>query len=240
MNRNLLVLVGLVSCLPLAFTVGCGDDTSGGGGSGAGSTGGNGGGGGTSDGGGGGTSDGGGGGTSDGGGGGTPGPATCASYCATITSACTAGNAQWGTAASCELACAAFTAGTPGDISGDTLECRAYHAGVASTTQPEVHCVHAGPLGGGVTAGDGCGTSRCDSFCRIATEVCTGEANYPFTSEDDCQTQCMAYTDGDDFSTADTSGNDLQCRMYHLTAAAAEADGSRTHCAHVAGSLCMN
>lgn len=232
MNRNLLVLVGLAGSLSLAFAAGCGDDTTatGGGNSGGDAPGGGG-------------PEGGNppdGGAPTGGapeGGGTPGPATCASYCADITANCSGANQQWPNNAGCVEACAAFTAGTPGDTSMDTLECRAYHAGVAGMTEPEVHCIHAGPLGGGIDAGDGCGTSRCTAFCRIGFEICGADAGYPFDSEDDCRTDCADYVDDVDFTTNETSGDTLACRMYHLTAALGDPVG---HCLHLSGSQCMN
>jgi hypothetical protein len=230
MNRNLLVLVGLASALSLAFASGCGDSGSDSGGGPAGGNAPVGGGGSPPE----------GGGPPEGGsppeGGGTPG-VTCASYCADITSACSGANQQWPNAAGCEEACAAFAPGTPGDTSMDTLECRAYHAGVAGTTEPEVHCIHAGPLGSGVDAGNGCGTDRCMAFCRIAQEVCGAEATYSFENEDDCRTQCADYVDDVDFTTNETSGDTLACRMYHLTAALGD---PAVHCGHLSGSQCTN
>ena len=226
MNRNLHVLVGLAGSLSLAFAAGCGDDTSDG--NGGGSAGGNAPVGGEAEGGSAPT-----GGAPEGGG---SAAATCASYCATITGACTGANQQWPNAPACEEACAAFAQGSPGDTSMDTLECRAYHAGVAAMpTEPEVHCVHAGPLGSGMEAGNGCGTDRCSAFCRIAQEVCGAEATYSFDSEDDCRTQCADYTDNVDFNVGVMSGDTLACRMYHLTAALGDPG---LHCGHLSGSQC--
>jgi len=231
MNRNLLVLVGLAGSLAV-LGAGCGDDTATGGGT----AGGNAPVGGDAPQGGGGSDPVGGEAPVGGGGGGAPGPATCASYCTTITAACIGANMQWPNNAGCVEACAAFAPGTPGDTSMDTLECRAYHAGVAAGTEPEVHCIHAGPLGGGVDAGNGCGTDRCASFCRIAQEVCGAEATYSFENEDDCKTKCGDYTDDVDFTTNETSGDTLACRMYHLTAALGD---PAVHCGHLAGSQCQ-
>lgn len=231
MNRNLLVLVGLAGSLSLAFASGCGDSGSD---SGGGTAGGNAPVGGGTD----------GGGPTDGGnppeGGGTPGPATCASYCAAITDACNSPNQQWPNEPACVEACAAFMPGTPGDTSMNTLECRAYHAGVAATTEPAVHCVHAGPLGSGDDAGNGCGVGnldRCASFCRIAQEICGDEPTYSFTSEDNCRKQCAGYTDDVDFTIDQASGDTLACRMYHLTAAIGD---PAAHCGHLSGSQCTD
>ncbi|MFO0550250.1 MAG: hypothetical protein U0271_17785 [Polyangiaceae bacterium] len=215
MNRAMLCLVGLLSCG--SILIACGDDSTGGGGSGA--TGGSGGSGAT------------------GGAGGGEVAATCADYCATITSGCTANNKQYQDAAACEAECAAFDAGTLGAMSGNSLECRAYHAGVAAGgTDPAIHCVHAGPLGGGPTAGDGCGTDACESFCQISEQICSGDPGYVFDNFDDCMTQCATYTDDTDFNMMVTSGDNLACRMYHLSVAAT---GDLSHCAHLSGALCQ-
>jgi hypothetical protein len=217
MNRTVLVLLGVVCCGALA--VGCGDDGETGGSGGSGGTGA-------------GTVGGGGSGAGDEGGGGASSGATCASYCTTIMGACTAGNAQYATQASCEAACAAFEQGAAGDQTGDTLECRAYHAGVADTTDPEIHCVHAGPLGVGPTAGNGCGTDACTAFCNVAETVCAGAASYDFTSFDDCRTKCQTLDYSADFNMNQMAGAVLQCHTYHLSVAAQ--DGSADpHCGHI-------
>lgn len=229
MNRTMLLFVTLASIS--AVTVGCGDDTTATGGSGGGT-------GGEAQGG---QAQGGQaqGGDAQGGqgqGGGTAG-ATCADYCATIQDGCVDTNAQYADEASCLDECAAFDQGDAGAMSGNSLECRAYHASVAAGgTDPAVHCVHAGPLGGGPTAMAGCGMTRCEAFCQIAQEICGADAGYPFDNEDDCNTECAAYTDSEDFNMMETSGDTLACRMYHLSVAPSDA----SHCAHLSGSLCTN
>lgn len=234
MNRGMLFLLSAVCCGVVA--VGCGDDSSSGGsdtgagGTGAGSVGGSGGEGATG---------GSGGEDPTGGTGGTGGgaAATCASYCTTIMSACTAGNAQYGSQAACELECAAFEQGDAGAMAGNNLECRAYHAGVAATTEPEVHCVHAGPLGSGPTALVGCGDDPCTAFCNIAQEVCGAEATYSYASFDECNTACQAFTNDTDFNMTEVDGETLACRMYHLSAAAGNA--LNPHCGHLENEICQ-
>jgi hypothetical protein len=217
MNRGMLVLLGAVCCGALA--IGCGDDgetggsAPGGGGSGAGTVGGGGSGAGT-----------------EGGGGATG--VTCASYCTTIMGACTAGNSQYGSQASCEASCAAFEPGAPGDMAGDTLECRAYHAGVAAMTEPEIHCVHAGPLGTGPAAMNGCGMDACTAFCNIAETICSEASTYDFTSFDDCRTKCQGLDYSADFNMNQMAGEVLECHMYHLSVAA-QAGNEEAHCGHL-------
>ncbi len=218
MNRGMLALVSLVACAALSVGAGCGDSTGSGGSGAGGGTGGT---------------------PAEGGGGNGTTGATCADYCATMTTACSGANSQYASEDGCLAECAAFEQGDAGAMSGNSLECRAYHASVAATpTDPQIHCVHAGPLGGGADAMVGCGDDPCESFCNIATEICTGVDGYPFTSFDDCHTQCQGYTDDVDFTTNETTGDSLACRMYHLSVAAQSETEAATHCAHVSGSMC--
>jgi hypothetical protein len=76
-------------------------------------------------------------------------PSACTAFCATAATTCTASNEQWATTVACEADCAGWPLGTPSDVAGDSLACRAYHLGVAAA-DPAVHCPHAGPTGGGV------------------------------------------------------------------------------------------
>lgn len=157
-------------------------------------------------------------------GGGAP---TCAAYCSKIQMNCTAGsgdagsNAQYMDAATCNTYCtmaAAWPAGTAADTSGNTIGCRLYHA-TAAAANATVHCPHAGPTGGGV-----CG-SYCDNYCQLMAKNCTG-ANAVYDAAT-CMTKCMTIpTNG---QPNDTSGNTIQCRIYHLGAAAAD---PALHCAH--------
>ncbi len=85
---------------------------------------------------------------------GTGGGNDCANYCSIIEASCTgvspqaAADKQYASNAECLTACAAFTPGTPGATTGNTLACRIYHATVAgSAPQPgnaDTHCAHAG------------------------------------------------------------------------------------------------
>jgi len=127
--------------------------------------------------------------------------------------------------------------GTAGDTSMNTLECRFYHATAAAT--PDPHCYHAGPLGSGPEGGamGGCGMMRCSSFCQAAFEVCDGN-NQQWADMAECMTECGTITDDINYSTAETSGDSLACRMYHMTAAAdAKANGDMAgtalHCGHI-------
>lgn len=151
---------------------------------------------------------------------------TCAAYCAKIQMNCTnddggGGNMQYPDTATCTSYCmtaAAWPAGMTGDQSGNTIGCRLYHAGAAAA-DPVTHCPHAGPTGGAV-----CG-SLCENYCQLMAKNCTGgNAVYDMAT---CMTKCsMIPTNG---KPNDATGNTIQCRIYHLGAAAAD---PVTYCPH--------
>ena len=159
---------------------------------------------------------------------------TCASYCATIQAACTDNDAQFADESACLAYCeteGAYPAGSLEDVSGNTLGCRLYHAGVAMTTDPGLHCPHAGPSGG-----DTCGT-WCENLCHLTQSNCTG-ANELYADNAACMTACADLpTDGE---AGDVDGGSVQCRIYHAGAPAA--GDAATHCPHAAvdgGGVCV-
>jgi len=234
MNRRFLLTFSLLSSGLLAAAAGCGDDT-GSGGTGGGTT----------------TTTGTGqtstatgttkatstGTTSSNSSTGTSMAATCEAYCAAIDAACGEPLAQYPSVEACQEICLSFEQGTAGDMAMNTLECRAYHTGAAAGT-PSPHCVHAGPLGGGVDAGDGCGTDRCESFCNAALQVCDGN-NVVWGTVAECMTDCAMFPDTIDYNTLEMGGDELSCRMYHMTVAANakvtnDMQGFADHCTHIA------
>lgn len=145
----------------------------------------------------------------------------CAMYCAAMMSSCMGVYAQYPSLDSCLGACNGLPAGAPGETSGNSLACRAYHAGMASIA-PEVHCAHAGPGGAGA-----CG-QNCDGFCAIATAVCPAE--HP--AVDGCLAACGGFMDTEPYNTEDAAGDTLACRLYHLTIAATSPSDAEVHCGH--------
>ena len=157
-------------------------------------------------------------------GGSTP---TCAAYCAKVQMNCTAGSGdgggheQYADVATCTSYCmtaADWPAGMTGDTSGNTIGCRLYHAGAAAA-DPTTHCPHAGPTGGNV-----CG-SWCENYCQLMAKNCTG-ANAVYDAAT-CMTKCATIPTSGQVN--DTTGNSIQCRIYHLGVAASD---PATHCAH--------
>lgn len=175
-------------------------------------------------------------GTDAGGGGG--GFATCESYCDTVTTNCTGTNAQYADRAECITLCTAAGWATgdevteTGPLSGNTLGCRAYHGGAPAADDPATHCVHAGPTGG-----DTCGT-YCEAYCSLALGGCMG-ANELYANGEECATACAALDDSG--TVGDTSGDTVQCRLYHL-GVAISTSMTDLHCPHAApdgGGVCV-
>jgi hypothetical protein len=160
----------------------------------------------------------------------------CMAYCTASLANCATMEPQYSDMASCLGTCAAFTPGTTGDISGNTLACRIYHTNAAASMPGMEHCLHGGPAGYAT-----CGTSQCEAFCQIAQHSCTG-ANQVWASTAACMTDCamMAGSTPDmpagapDYSTAQTGGDSFACRMYHLTVASSSSTLAGMHCPHIA------
>lgn len=161
----------------------------------------------------------------------TPTPtAACASYCATLTTNCTAANAQFTSEAACNTHCVLsrtspefWPAGVTGATSGNSLACRTYHGGAPAAGDPALHCPHAGPTGANT-----CGT-WCETYCAMAASLCTGANQITFSAAG-CAADCALYA-ADGANTA-TSGNTVQCRLNHLGFIAGGGPAA-THCGHV-------
>jgi hypothetical protein len=154
---------------------------------------------------------------------------SCADYCDALGVTCVGPNVQFYSTVICAAQCALFAKGTFGDM-GNTLGCRQYHGGDPATADPNTHCRHAGPSGGGL-----CGT-RCDAFCQLTFGVCVPankNAMNPFSSIVDCMTQCASWavdTAGPELDT--TNKNTLNCRFYELELAWSDPAGgsAKNHC----------
>jgi hypothetical protein len=159
----------------------------------------------------------------------------CATYCTTIAANCTGANAQYPDTAHCMGTCAAFDLGTAGQISGNTLGCRLYHAGMPAMTDPNTHCVHAGP-GGDKTSAAAPGTcgDACNSFCAIEIKACgvTGDSggHGQYTNVAACNFACAMFEKTHLYSITST-GDSLACRLYHATNAAITGLAA-SHCLH--------
>ena len=155
-------------------------------------------------------------------------PATpCDGYCDQIGAACTGPNQEYTDRATCMVLCQVYDPGTAGDTTSDSLACRAHYAALAAS-DPNLHCKHAGPLGTGT-----CGKSQCAAYCALNTSICKATPAYP--TEAECIMACKGFVYVKDSGDIElTTGDTLNCRMYHLEAASNPANptASVTHCPH--------
>ena len=164
----------------------------------------------------------------------------CERYCDAILTGCTDEHAQYIDRDACLAACADYPEGTPGDKSGNSINCRLTYASKASS-EPYTYCTWAGP------GGDGKCGSNCEGFCTLMLHTCTAESTEPgdyFASAADCQTRCQQLPDVGNYNVSDTSmqmgADHVECRLYHVSAAIAEEDAI-THCHHAMGlKLCVD
>lgn len=156
-------------------------------------------------------------------------PATpCEAYCNAVVQNCP--NAEYNNVPTCLALCPAFDPGQSTDTSQDSLGCRAHYAALAATDPS--NCRAAGPLGGGV-----CGNDLCNTFCALDTFVCIANNAQFDGGEIGCETDCVADFDtyvtdaGNDLALS--TGNTLNCRVWHLEAAVGGgATELNTHCPH--------
>ncbi|MBL8739798.1 MAG: hypothetical protein JNK04_01855 [Myxococcales bacterium] len=155
--------------------------------------------------------------------------ALCATYCDAVQTSCTGAFAVYGSRDACLAVCAALPAGEPGDVAGNTIQCRLASAASAAA-EPAYYCASAGPSGNGV-----CGSS-CDALCSISEAVCTGDAAQ-WSSTSACMADCADLADLETYSVdpaaAMYAGDHVQCRIFHASASAL-AD-PHVHCAHAGG-----
>ncbi|MCA9542453.1 MAG: hypothetical protein KC620_26330, partial [Myxococcales bacterium] len=106
----------------------------------------------------------------------------CEVYCDYIEDNCAA-QGQFNDRDACMTACADYsTGGRDGDTSGDSVQCRIYHASYPASQDPALHCPHAGPDGAGVCVGD----STCERYCDAMLANCP--TAYP--DADACMAAC--------------------------------------------------
>ncbi|HTM43345.1 MAG TPA: hypothetical protein VL137_00245 [Polyangiaceae bacterium] len=153
----------------------------------------------------------------------------CDQYCTTMMGNCQGSNAQYTSYAFCMNVCPHYAVGHPGDMQGNTLYCRLQRAENAATSETADNCQVAGPSGtaGGVAV---CGNT-CDNFCDLALNTCVG-SNSQYATRAACMQDCQSLPDFGSYNSSFQSGLDVQCRLYHVSAAAGDAV---FHCPHVGG-----
>lgn len=148
----------------------------------------------------------------------------CKDYCTTVMANCSGANGVYTTEQVCLGVCAALDPGDPNEPVGNTVACRARQARLVK--EPETDCLGAGPGGNGV-----CGTD-CEAYCQIYPQICA--ADYEYKTTDDCLKACSGLIEQPNRYnlTTDHSGDTIECRLVHTSAASSDATEAATHCPH--------
>lgn len=145
----------------------------------------------------------------------------CDDYCRVISVACPHDIALYESAGQCRAACEAMEPGQRGDYGPDTLGCRQTHGYNAMYHDPELHCAHAAPGGGGSCPQST--TSGCLGYCTQLFYHCADYATVEFADVGTCERSCaMEFRDeeeqlrlsGYNWRAARSSAG-LDCRMLH-------------------------
>jgi hypothetical protein len=148
------------------------------------------------------------------------GAVSCAEYCGVLQKNCTAPTEVFVSVAGCLAACKTLPLGTRADTSGNTVGCRLHYATSAGTIgEKDANCSAAGPGGNSV-----CGTN-CDGFCSIVQATCSGI----YATERICNLACERIPDKQSYNDTILTGNSVQCRLYHASAATVD---QALHCPH--------
>jgi hypothetical protein len=151
----------------------------------------------------------------------------CETYCFNIVDICTGSDKQYESSAFCIEHCADWSgwdAGLPGNRESNDLACRETYVDEAGAgINPSESCLRAGPTGGGA-----CGT-LCENYCDLMEANCAGHPTA--LPRNDCIQKCRSLPTGG--GPLDTTGDTVQCRIYHLGLAAHDRPRSAdTHCPH--------
>jgi hypothetical protein len=145
-------------------------------------------------------------------------PPTCGKYCELVMSNCTGENAQYETKDECLAFCGHLRLGDEGEEKAASVGCRQYWADSPARTSATAYCLAAGPFGGGV-----CG-DRCTTFCGVLLSACSPDGGKPaYASQPECASACAGFSlkdagsdGGGEGPSGPTSGDTLNCRLYHL------------------------
>ncbi len=153
----------------------------------------------------------------------------CVEYCDRVMSNCTDEFAVYASEEACLAVCALLP------LAGDdtnTVECRSEQARLAgSTGEPNVHCPAAGPGGSTPRGAEGCGTN-CESYCYLQPLAC-GDTTELVLEANECLRRCRALPDEGNFDVAlHHDGDNVQCRLVHVSSAALGPSAAETHCWH--------
>ena len=167
-------------------------------------------------------------------------PQSCNAYCTNIMANCTGENAEYINAFVCMQMCAQFI-----QASRATRPATVWRA--ASGIRRPQRAIPPSTVVTRVRSAGACaGRIRCSPFCTLDVALCSTQPSPPYTGESACDSACDAFqydqatNDGD---LVESSGNTLNCRLYHLESAYDTVDNAQAtsvHCPHtaVASAVC--
>jgi hypothetical protein len=151
----------------------------------------------------------------------------CENFCALESKNCTDNDDVFITEIGCLAACAGMSAtGSPGDESGDTVQCRLHQLGTPAYLDVAA-CAYGALDGGGQCVAADWVAPTCSAYCADAVANCTGDYEL-YDDETNCEDFCGNYAGWSPGSLGDLDGNSLYCRMEHASAAATDQEA---HCA---------
>lgn len=149
----------------------------------------------------------------------------CAEYCNEVLERCTGDYSVYVNENTCLGTCKYLPLGEANEpvTANNTVLCRLEQA--RGIKEPNVDCRRAGP-----GTQDACGTN-CEAYCGVRAQLCPQEYE-----ERECIRLCGGLIDRKEFNTeTDVNGNTVQCRLWHIAAAAAAGNSPQDiakHCQH--------
>jgi hypothetical protein len=156
----------------------------------------------------------------------------CIEYCDDVLAVCIAADMVYTTRETCLGVCGALEPGDENEPIGNTVACRHRQAqNAASLEAPDEFCPAAGPAGG-----EACGDD-CEAYCQLLEAACPDEHDEVL----DCVSSCAGLTDGGPFNTVDYyTGDTLDCRLIHVSAAFPDPEAHCQHSKFSAESVCTD
>lgn len=161
----------------------------------------------------------------------------CREYCDLMLAHCgdpATSYQQFETDGICMGFCARLPRGSESDTLVNSLWCRVKQARLAEKagSEAETNCQAAGPGSDNITCGP-----KCATYCRLMREICPTDFSANYTDDGACLEECLSLPTAGEYNAKpahDLRLNDVNCRLYHLTAAAVP-DFTSTHCPHPIG-----
>lgn len=163
--------------------------------------------------------------------------ALCREYCDLMQESCgnpSSGYQQFESDGVCMAFCARLPPGNEGDTLVNSVWCRVKQARLAKTagSDAEPNCQAAGPGSDGITCGP-----KCATYCRMMREVCATDFGTNYSDDAACLDECLSLPEAGPYDAKpahDGQKKDVNCRLYHLTAASVP-ELTSTHCPHPIG-----